>query len=396
VKKSESGAFNKFVAELDNNLKELRDVAQVLGQDCHEQYLAIQSNDNQMYRRAYVRSVFAFIEGILHRMKRTAFHLGNTLGTLLIAEMILIDGASFDIDDKGEVVARPFFIKFLNNLKFSFRVYSKIAGSSFKLDLGGNGWRKLQEAVKVRDRLMHPKVTTDLDVTDAEVEATKKAFDWFFVSYVLCSNYARKANRIKLPHKPEEIAALDMKIQDLETTLKNIEGAKVKESLTKVKLKTASRMLVTGGNLPIPTLLNPPKGRQRRYPLMPNPYPPDDILGFLKLAGSTAGLAAPVFLLIKSWLDARAKRRIKLKKGDVEIELQGGISKKELERTFSQFRKLTRNIKAEEIKVIENGKVATRTSKRRYLVKESDVEAAKEIRNDRPSKSAIKKKAHRE
>jgi len=240
VKKTESDALNKFVTELDNNLKELRDMAQVLGQDCHEQYLAIQSHNNQMHRRAYVRSVFAFIEGILHRMKRTALHLGNTLGTLLIAEMILIDGASFDIDDKGEVIARPFFIKFLNNIKFSFRVYSKIVGSSFKLNLGENGWQKLQEALKVRDRLMHPKETTDLDVTDAEIEATKKAFDWFFVSYVLCSNYAQKANRIKTPHTPEDIAALDVKIQKLETTLKNIEGAKVKKSLTKVKLKTAS------------------------------------------------------------------------------------------------------------------------------------------------------------
>jgi hypothetical protein len=240
MEKSDDKFIAEFVVELDNNFKELTQMAQILGHDCHDQYLIIQSNSNQMYRRAYVRSVFAFIEGILHRMKRTALHLGNTLGTLSIAEIILIDGESFDIDDKGEVTSRPFFIKFLNNIKFSFRVYSKIVGSSFKLDLGGNGWRMLQEAVKVRDRLMHPKATTDLNVTDAEVEATKIAFDWVFVNYGLCSNYVQRANRIKTPHKPEEIAALDVKIKKLESMLKNIEGTKLKKSLTKVKLKTAS------------------------------------------------------------------------------------------------------------------------------------------------------------
>lgn len=130
----------------------------------------------------------------------------------------------------------------------------------------------------------------------------------------------------------------------------------------------------------------------RKLPIMPNPYPPDDILGLLKLAGSTAGLAAPVFLLIKAWLDARAKRVIKLRKGDVEIELQGGISKKELERAFSQFRKLTQKLNEEEIKVIEKGKIATRDDKHKYLIKESDVEAARGITSDNTSKLLSKKK----
>src|SRR2546423_13685811 len=137
MKQSESDAFNKFVTELNDNLKELRDMMLVLGKDCAEQYSAIQSNDNHIYRRAYVRSVFAFIEGILHRMKRTALHLGKTVGTLTIAEIIMIDGASFEINDKGAIVSKPVFIKFLNNVKFSFKVYSKSVGSSFELSLSG-------------------------------------------------------------------------------------------------------------------------------------------------------------------------------------------------------------------------------------------------------------------
>jgi hypothetical protein len=222
MEKTAADALNEFIGELNSNLKELTDMAWVLGQDCKDQYLATQSNDSQMYRRAYVRSVFAFIEGILYRMKRTAAHLGWPLGKLTIAEMITIDETAFDINNKGEVEAKPVFIRFLNNVKFSFRIYSKSVDSTFKLSLGGNGWQKLQEAVKVRDRLMHPKLTTDLDVTDAEVEATKMAFDWFFTSYALCSHYAQKATHSKTPTSQEKIADLDGKIQDLEAYLKNI------------------------------------------------------------------------------------------------------------------------------------------------------------------------------
>jgi len=222
VGKSESDAINNFIAELNENFKELSNMVLVLGQDCQKQYLAIQSNDNHMYRRAYVRSVFAFIEGILHRMKRTAGHLGWPLGNLSIAEMVMIDGTVFDINDKGEVDHKPVFIKFLNNVKFSFRVYSKSIGASFELSLGGDGWQKLRDAVKVRDRLMHPKGTADLNVTDIEVKATKMAFDWFFLSHTLCSHYAQKATHAKTLHTQEEIADLDAQIEDLKTKLKNI------------------------------------------------------------------------------------------------------------------------------------------------------------------------------
>src|SRR2546423_1599813 len=111
-------------------------------------------------------------------------------------------------ETKLDVVDRPVFIKFLNNVKFSFRIHSKSIGSAFKLSLGGNGWQKLQEAVKVRDRLMHPKATTDLDVTDAEVKAAKTAFEWFLISYALCSHHAQKAARAKSSSPQKDAAAL--------------------------------------------------------------------------------------------------------------------------------------------------------------------------------------------
>ena len=222
MKKSESDALNEFLIELGNELAELIEMMQVLGEDCDEHYATIQSNDNQMHRRAYVRAVLALMEGILYRMKRTAFHVGRTIGSISMAEIFMIDGVSIEINDKGEAYPKPVFIKFLHNIKFSFKVYSKSVGSSFELSLGGIGWQKLLEAVKVRDRLMHPKTTASLQVTDNGVEAAKKAFDWFLISYMLCSYYAQKAARAKSSHASEGMAAIDIKIQEWQTKLNNI------------------------------------------------------------------------------------------------------------------------------------------------------------------------------
>lgn len=120
----------------------------VLGSDCNEQYLEIEKSGDQMYRRAYVRSVFAFIEGILHRMKRTATHFGTAFETLTIAERVAIDGTSFESNDRGEVDSRPVFIKFLNSVKFALRVYSRSTRSSFELSIGGRGLAEIARYCK--------------------------------------------------------------------------------------------------------------------------------------------------------------------------------------------------------------------------------------------------------
>lgn len=217
--KSAPDWIDESVIDLNRNLNELTDMAQVLGQDCTDQYLTIRDDNNQAHRRAYVRSVCALIEGILHRMKLAAAHLGMVLGTLSTEEIVVINEVAFDVNDKGEVVSRTVFMKFLNNVRFAFKVYSKSIGSSFELRVDGSGWQNLLKCVSIRDRLMHPKASADLTVSDAEVEASKSAFDWFFTSYVLCSHYAQKASQAKTSPSLEDIANLNAKILDFETKL---------------------------------------------------------------------------------------------------------------------------------------------------------------------------------
>ncbi|HEX8736512.1 MAG TPA: hypothetical protein VF721_14375 [Pyrinomonadaceae bacterium] len=209
----------EIVPELMANLAELREMARILGQDCVEHRTAIQNNDSQFHRRAFVRSVFAFIEGILYRMKETARHFGEAAATLSIGELVALSQVSFEVNDKGEILSKTVYPKFLNNFKFVFTAYSKSFGSSFNIDYGRSGWLNLTAAVKVRDRLMHPKTTSDLEVTDKEVESTKKVFEWFLMSYFLASLYTQKAIQQKANSSAENVADLNKKIAETEKEL---------------------------------------------------------------------------------------------------------------------------------------------------------------------------------
>ena len=174
-----------------------RQMFMTLGEDCKYHLDAVHTDDSQAHRRAYVRAVFAFIEGLLHCQKMSAINLGLLFGRITLYELVALDNANLEIDKKGEINPRDTFPKFTNNLKFTFRVYSKSIGSDFQLKLGGIGWESLGQAVKIRDRLMHPKSPNDLMVTYREVVTTQRAFNWFFFSYSSCSLFAQKAMCLK-------------------------------------------------------------------------------------------------------------------------------------------------------------------------------------------------------
>jgi hypothetical protein len=213
-----------ILKQYSQSLKDTQQIIQVLGTDCDKHYKLCHHEDDQLHRRAYVRSVFAFIEGIVHHMKETASRIGFLFGHVNAYERTALDDVKVDIDAKGNITTKPLHPTFLNNIRFTFKISAKTIGSSFTLQTGGGGWEALRKALEVRNRLMHPKDIHRLEVTADELKASKKAFDWFLISHALCSLYAEKAVKLqKDPVIPEEIDALDKHIASLEKELKERE-----------------------------------------------------------------------------------------------------------------------------------------------------------------------------
>ncbi|MET0168243.1 MAG: hypothetical protein ABW318_25045, partial [Vicinamibacterales bacterium] len=61
---------------------------------------------------------------------------------------------------------------------FSVRAYAEIVHCKDNF-FSDNGWRQLQDALKVRDRLTHPKQGSDLVVSDDALRACHEAYTWF-------------------------------------------------------------------------------------------------------------------------------------------------------------------------------------------------------------------------
>lgn len=128
-------------------------------------------------RRIFVRSVFSCIEAVAFRMK--AWALTWETNRLSPAEIMFAKEEGHDLDANGTIKMRPARLPFVGNFRFAFAVVAKAAEVNYKLDVvTDDGWRALNDALKVRDRLMHPKRAADLRVSDAEVRDAKTAYEW--------------------------------------------------------------------------------------------------------------------------------------------------------------------------------------------------------------------------
>src|SRR5438874_6268041 len=129
-------------------------------------------------RRLIVRAVFSMMDAICVQLKQMSLE-SPFASRLTPGEMALARDEDFEIDDRGEVATRSARIRFLSNLRFAFRIVVKSHDAPFSLDTSGRGWAALQTAVKVRDRVTHPKRVGDLDLSDEEIRKVVEAFMWF-------------------------------------------------------------------------------------------------------------------------------------------------------------------------------------------------------------------------
>jgi hypothetical protein len=70
------------------------------------------------------------------------------------------------------------------------------------------------------------------------------------------------------------------------------------------------------------------------------------------LVSSIIGITTVTIKGIKLWIDERASRKIKIKHKDFELEIQGGISEKELRKQLSIAKEIKEELDRDNVKII--------------------------------------------
>ena len=155
---------------------------------------ALDAAPTQFTKRAYIRSVFAYIEGSVWLFKQAAtFADKNSKSPELSAgEHALLSDESYELNGAGKAESRPKFLRLPDNLLFTIRVCNQLFKSDIEVEKGSKEWQRFCTQQQVRNRITHPKSLLDYTVSDAEIEECKQMVGWYnTVSHKMAKSVAR-------------------------------------------------------------------------------------------------------------------------------------------------------------------------------------------------------------
>lgn len=177
-----------------DNERTTQEVIELLGLDCdrcHEELLAsidageadAHGNidaDYEFHARQLIRAIFAYIEATTFSVKASsAWRCMEDNLDITPQERYFATDTEYELNDRGEVVEAIAKISLARNIRFALSLNRKAHKVSEPFDSSVEWWSCLKEAIKIRDRLTHPKWPTDLDVSGEEVVKALKAKQGF-------------------------------------------------------------------------------------------------------------------------------------------------------------------------------------------------------------------------
>ena len=170
------------------------EVIQILGDDCdhcfEEMKAVIDAGkrdesgmidaDYEFKARQFIRAVFAYIEATTFSVKAASAMrcIENNIDIEPQERYFAID-TEYELNERGEVVETIAKISLARNIRFAFALNRKAHNVAEPFDASVEWWSCLKDAIKIRDRLTHPKWPGDLDVSGDEILKVVKAKSGF-------------------------------------------------------------------------------------------------------------------------------------------------------------------------------------------------------------------------
>jgi hypothetical protein len=167
-----------------------RELMELLGQDCDRCHAELVASidagevdadgnvdaDHEFHARQLVRAVFAYIEATTFSVK--AWSAWRCMGEdieITPQERYFATDTEYELNDRGEIVEAVAKLSLSRNIRFALALNRKAHKVPEPFDASVEWWSCLKEAIRIRDRLTHPKLPGDLDVSGEDIVKVLRA-----------------------------------------------------------------------------------------------------------------------------------------------------------------------------------------------------------------------------
>ena len=167
----------------EDAVHELKAVYNILKNDVDEIFEYGESKNTHFAHRTMLRTHFAFIEGMVYQLRQVALASSTQKPNLFSPqEIAILKEESYELNKKGEIQSQDNFQKFLPSLLFSMKCYARIHGTEYKPNTNDHRWSDMRNYYEIRNQLIHPKSSADLNIDNEKVEISSNATNWFYNS----------------------------------------------------------------------------------------------------------------------------------------------------------------------------------------------------------------------
>ena len=142
----------------------------------------IETNDSPLNRRNYLHSLFSYYEFSLSTLReRTAQLIISSYefnGHLDIHELYALMDNTVRLSDNGHIKLDNNRLPFLSLAAFTLKTYAKLINFE-KAVLSDHRWESLCKSIKIRNRITHPKLDTDIEISNDELKIIYDGWSWW-------------------------------------------------------------------------------------------------------------------------------------------------------------------------------------------------------------------------
>ncbi|WP_122603950.1 hypothetical protein [Pseudomonas viridiflava] len=136
---------------------------------------------SQGKRRALIRAIFAFVEGMSYSQRVALLHRYSYKLAPHVA--MALKEKQIEITNGGKVRTKSIKSSLMSLVRLTIEQYVECYQGELSLSCSGSGFEGLVSSVQVRDRLMHPRSEHDLFVKDDEILRAVRGWVWFSQIY---------------------------------------------------------------------------------------------------------------------------------------------------------------------------------------------------------------------
>ena len=160
------------------NLEEVRETFfGMLSEDVALSLARRESDDSQASRRDLIRTMFAAIDGYVWQYRGHVQSIVNNIEPLSPLLELALSETSYVVTESGKVETQIRFISLTSMIRLVTRTAEKHC-PGLNVDFSQAGWSNLQQAIKVRNRITHPKSKVDLEITPTDIDTSLAGFLW--------------------------------------------------------------------------------------------------------------------------------------------------------------------------------------------------------------------------